>query len=88
VSGDLRLSNEQRRMATSDKRESVVRFATMVRNADQQALLTAVTPDVVWAIPGAPDPPGVADAITRFRTLHDSGCLSSRTHGTSVASAL
>jgi uncharacterized protein len=39
-------------MDTRDKRDSVVRFATAVRNADRQALPTAVAPDVVWAIPG------------------------------------
>jgi ketosteroid isomerase-like protein len=39
-------------MNTSDKRDSVVRFATAVRNADRQALATAVATDVVWTIPG------------------------------------
>ena len=39
-------------MDTSDKRDSVVRFATAVRNADRQALPTTVATDVVWAIPG------------------------------------
>jgi ketosteroid isomerase-like protein len=39
-------------MDTRDKRDSVVRFATAVRNADRHALATAVATDVVWTIPG------------------------------------
>jgi uncharacterized protein len=52
VSGDLRRCTEEHNMDTKNKRDSVVRFATAVRNADLHALQTAVTPGIVWEIPG------------------------------------